>query len=1068
MLRLLQHRRSSSASADKPHHRRTTSDGTHDTEPEELSTLSAVSASSGQPADHHRSPGRSISGPPGKDRRGGRRVELLNMPGQPANSASTPVASGRKAVNNAGEDGKDTPVVDLLGLRPYDFRSSSPVSCPDDGSDSSGSISDGGTADAHIYASDQLSSLSPSSSSLSASKPTPGAADPSAPTNDDSLRSSTETNNLDSICTGDHVSAMLREYQGGGSRWDSTDRIGASYTAEMQANIFKANIKANKTLLAQIAEPDEVLTDTSDRPIRSRIQKKRKGKKSKQAPDRPPTPSTPADDNSSRRSGSVDSSSLKTCDIPVDQELLGDKTGWDEEMAAEAPAHFAEVDASPALRAARERAARREARRASLVDEVDDPHGLNEARFRSRLECGQGDGMDGSRGSGFGGSPGRMSASVHSASTAPVVNTSDVGRDGASEDGDGAKAAASGPAEAPVLMDNRSLEKLLWDNNSQDGAYNLNLTHEDDRDGPMRNLAGAVKAGAGSVGRTLGQIRRRASDAIAPAIVVEREDIYSPSSGKLVTTTGEASADAGDDVDGSYNISARLSALGGLPGFNRKGSADSMWSAFGRGSEKSEGGMETGEGSSESGGAFSRKASGDSSASDDAQLGRGIMRTTGRRSGSGSDRAFVASSGGPTAGADSDEENQDIDGALNGNGDYKPTRSLLGNIRGASFQRNGRRSSRRNSATPYVDEDGTTFDEYGDLSSLTASNGTSVYRPGLRTIGRCCAVLLVLVVVIIGSTLVGVLVPKGEGKDEEVAYIPIPPSVESLDVEITELSMATPYTTSELKNMVVSVESHCTPTKLSSTTGSWECEQICHSHLCCFDPKGHGWCGGDMNKLCPIFKGCAVLAAPDLALMKEDKELEEKAKEKAKVEIVDILPSFEKEKKEHNGDGYVPNALPEEKDMGWLDIRRKRTSVYCSPTNLETTNGRAQCYEVCSQHFCCVDSDPSENCQKDPSKTCDVYETCQNYVLLEDRDSIRDGAFESHTLINIDGSEVDVDAWIAMNEDLPLPPGAPRPEGGDKKSEKHLDFDLPDFDEDIVDEFGPPPGDDFKSDPIVP
>ena len=1118
MLRLFQHRPSSTdPAADKPRHRRNPSDGTHETEAEELSTLSAASGHPTAHPPHHGGPG-SISGV--KDRQEGRRVELTDMPeAQAADAASTPVASGRKAPGAVVPLGADaTPVVDLLGLRPYDHRSS-PASSPedDDGSDDS-SFDGGGTADAHLYAAHQLASLSPSSSLGNSNRPnlsanelsTASGRSPDDTSSQSSLRLSTETNGLDSICTGDHVSAMLREYQGGGSRWDSSDRIGASYTAEMQANIFKQN----KTLLSQIAEPDEVLTDTSDRPIRSRIQKKRRGKKSRQdkleqseqSPGRPSTPGT--DDGASRKSSrSVDTSSLKTCDIPVDQESLDDKTGWDEEMAAESePAHFAEVSDSPALKNARERAARKAARAATLGEEADDPHGLNAARLRARLEGGLGSELDGSRGGHPGGSPGRMNMSVHSASTAPVANTSDRMADAAADlaaNAGGSHAdhasAASGSGSAAVLMDNRSLEKLLWDNQSQDGAYSLNLT-DGTEDGPMRNLAGAVKDGMRRVGSAGTALKRRASDAMAPAIVIEKEDVYNPTSGKLVSAkAGEATAGSRprevapvgspadkktkraswnlhDDDEDNYNLSARLSALGGLPGFARKNSMDSMWSAFGRRRSSashghSEDEMETGEGSGERSGASSRRssvASLETNSPDSAEgeatrkLGWGGRRGSGRipAKGSGSDRVFVTSRG-PAAGADSDdEENQnghdaDIDGALGNGGNRRITKSLLGNIRGASFQRSGRRGS----STPYVDEDGTTFDEYGDVSSLAASNGT-MYRPGLRTIGRCCAVLVVLVVVAIASTLAGVLVPEGEGKDDQVAYIPIPPSVDTLSSEIQDLSMATPYSTSELKNMVVSVESHCAPTKMSSTTGSWECEQICHSHLCCFDPKGHGWCGGDMNKLCPIFKGCGVLAAPELAAMKEDKELE------AKVEIVDILPSGE-EKKEHNGDGFIANALPEEKDMGWLDIRRKRTSVYCSPSNLETINGRAQCHEVCALHFCCVDSDPDESCEKDVSKTCDVYESCRNYVLLEDRDSIRDGAFEGHTLVNIDGSEMDVDEWIEMNEDLPLPPGAPRPEGEDK-TEKHLGYDMPDFDEPTVDEFGPIPGDDVMSDAIVP
>ncbi|EJK74400.1 hypothetical protein THAOC_03923 [Thalassiosira oceanica] len=57
MLRLFQPRRrpaadneAASAPTDKPRHRRTASDGTHETDTEELSTLSATSSGVGRPA----------------------------------------------------------------------------------------------------------------------------------------------------------------------------------------------------------------------------------------------------------------------------------------------------------------------------------------------------------------------------------------------------------------------------------------------------------------------------------------------------------------------------------------------------------------------------------------------------------------------------------------------------------------------------------------------------------------------------------------------------------------------------------------------------------------------------------------------------------------------------------------------------------------------------------------------------------------------------------------------------------------------------------------------------------
>ncbi|EJK53841.1 hypothetical protein THAOC_26641, partial [Thalassiosira oceanica] len=82
MLRLFQPRRpaadndTASAPADKPRHRRTASDGTHETDTEELSTLSATSSGVGRPAADPHSPenrGTIVPGAP--------RVELLDMPG---------------------------------------------------------------------------------------------------------------------------------------------------------------------------------------------------------------------------------------------------------------------------------------------------------------------------------------------------------------------------------------------------------------------------------------------------------------------------------------------------------------------------------------------------------------------------------------------------------------------------------------------------------------------------------------------------------------------------------------------------------------------------------------------------------------------------------------------------------------------------------------------------------------------------------------------------------------------------------------------------------------------------
>lgn len=159
----------------------------------------------------------------------------------------------------------------------------------------------------------------------------------------------------------------------------------------------------------------------------------------------------------------------------------------------------------------------------------------------------------------------------------------------------------------------------------------------------------------------------------------------------------------------------------------------------------------------------------------------------------------------------------------------------------------------------------------------------------------------------------------------------------------------------DLFNIAKSVDDHCHSEQLSTATGRWECQQICHDHFCCFDTEYS--CHEDESKLCRIFAGCEVLVLEDFV------------------------------KPRHAGQdssGGVVNheidvAATKEEELGWQEIREKYINVYCGDTNVKTKSGKKQCEKVCEHHFCCFDNseDGKHNCQKDKSMTCDVYSACQ-------------------------------------------------------------------------------------------
>jgi len=252
--------------------------------------------------------------------------------------------------------------------------------------------------------------------------------------------------------------------------------------------------------------------------------------------------------------------------------------------------------------------------------------------------------------------------------------------------------------------------------------------------------------------------------------------------------------------------------------------------------------------------------------------------------------------------------------------------------------------------------------------SDAASDGgddETCYSPGQRKFNRRIAVLFAIVVTAISIALVGFSVQRIN------------------DVGVFEQVIAGHghYSQDDLFNMAKSVGEHCHPEQLSTDNGRWECQQVCHDHMCCFDiedgDSGHN-CRND--KLCMIFAACEVLFVEDFA---------------GSVSVLERGGSIKENQPgggsstnvEAANDAHISPEVILEEGLEWQQIREKYINEYCAESNVKhDKHGRKQCAKVCATHYCCFDtSSKGNNCQDDKSMTCDVYAACEiMFVGLSD------------------------------------------------------------------------------------
>ena len=358
--------------------------------------------------------------------------------------------------------------------------------------------------------------------------------------------------------------------------------------------------------------------------------------------------------------------------------------------------------------------------------------------------------------------------------------------------------------------------------------------------------------------------------------------------------------------------------------------------------------------------------------------------------------------------------------------------------------------NRRPSVTPFIDEDG--------IHHGLRQSSNDHYRPGRRTLKRCCGVLIAVGVITFVSSLVGVSIGNNdEGMHE--AYVPIHVDAEegeTIDEAVEDIAGHGQFSAEALYQMAESVIKHCDDDQLRTAHGRWECQQICHEHMCCFEFDGderhderhvHGenesgsegvasyGCYGDESKLCRIFADCEVLVLKDYAPPPPAAGGQSSTGSGAGVKPKPPAsggsnsggsskpaskPSDQTDgssAKKPGGDTSYANlkeTLEEEvakEDLGWQDIRKQYIDAYCEKSNIETKAGRKQCSKLCENHFCCFDtSKDGHNCQDDKSMTCHVYEGCGHMIV---------GLFDNDEEESVENDQDQPDGGIVPENILP-------------------------------------------------
>ena len=245
------------------------------------------------------------------------------------------------------------------------------------------------------------------------------------------------------------------------------------------------------------------------------------------------------------------------------------------------------------------------------------------------------------------------------------------------------------------------------------------------------------------------------------------------------------------------------------------------------------------------------------------------------------------------------------------------------------------------------------------------------YRPGQQTIKRCMAVLLVIAIIFIGSAFIGYAIE--DTNEDEFGEVTPPviamgeePSQKEV-IEATSTSSSTQqkqHTQQDLFQMAQSVDEHCHAEQLKSAHGRWECQQICHNHLCCFDtqPGDEAYnCRNDDSMLCGVFAGCEVLIVNDF------------------VESPYNFGGSSSASSGTSSSSSGTNTATKYPNETQITEQKKKIEKVCNDANFKQSSIEKQreCTNICEDHLCCFDSTVSGgNCENDIGMMCEAYESC--------------------------------------------------------------------------------------------
>ncbi len=191
------------------------------------------------------------------------------------------------------------------------------------------------------------------------------------------------------------------------------------------------------------------------------------------------------------------------------------------------------------------------------------------------------------------------------------------------------------------------------------------------------------------------------------------------------------------------------------------------------------------------------------------------------------------------------------------------------------------------------------------------------------------------------------------------------------------------------------VNEYCAESNVEHERGRNQCAKICAHHFCCFDSSDDGEnCQHDKSMMCDLYFACEILLA-DLSVLgeKPDDSLDETDEDK----VVDALaPDLQGPTVDVNnialppdmiGEALLPALMtrgvpiypvPSEDTRGGdftaQELLQLEDDVKQRCSSYQTSIGRLNCEKVCKDHRCCFSED---GCQDDPSKLCQVYDTCK-------------------------------------------------------------------------------------------